>query len=284
MKYCPLPQHELAICKRLREVRKMELATQERFARALKISRDQLASIEVGRVPVSFRIGWRLCELMHLNPLWLASGESDWQTTFAPFDFGAIQPNARFSEVMSSHREQYRVALETHIREMVSPAKEAKERKLWDQLLLSWGIYLSNLDAAKLLHQVRWAAAIYPVVKKSLTIVPDVFDSLVSMRTAPRATSRWKQLQRRLRMATRTRGAKASLARELGVDRQLVTEWLKHATRGPSAETALRLLEWIGEIEAKKQNAGSAVTPPAPKTRKSKSTKYEKAKSSRRKQ
>lgn len=96
-----------------------------------------------------------------------------------------------------------------------------------------------------------------------------------------RATPKIDRLIVRLKKATRDAGLKAPLARKLGVTRQHLNNWLS-GTNVPGGEVVLQLLEWVKAEEAKskqKKRAGSAETRPALKTRKSKSTSYEKAKS-----
>jgi transcriptional regulator with XRE-family HTH domain len=96
----------------------------------------------------------------------------------------------------------------------------------------------------------------------------------------------WEGLRLRLVHATSNRGRKAELARELGVHRQTVSLWLSEEHTMPSAETTLWLQNWVTEAERKEANekkrAGGAITPPAPRTRKAKSTKNEKANRSQR--
>ncbi len=96
--------------------------------------------------------------------------------------------------------------------------------------------------------------------------------------------SLWKTLQARLRRAVMPRGSQAELARMLGVSSSAVAQWLaddKSATT-PTAETTLRLLQWVEAEEAKQKSPGSASTPPEPKTRLSHPS-YEKTKSGRKK-
>lgn len=91
----------------------------------------------------------------------------------------------------------------------------------------------------------------------------------------------WNELRTRLAAATEQYGARAALAREFGVTPQAVAEWLSGAS-SPTAETTLRLLEWVTAEEAKsnqKKRAGSADTRPTLKTQNRKSTRHEKAKS-----
>jgi transcriptional regulator with XRE-family HTH domain len=91
----------------------------------------------------------------------------------------------------------------------------------------------------------------------------------------------WNELRVRLAAATEKYGARAALAREFGVTPQAVAEWLSGAS-APTAETTLRLLEWVTAEEAQskqKKRAGSGSTRPALKTRKRKSTSHEKTNS-----
>lgn len=58
-------------------------------------------------------------------------------------------------------------------------------------------------------------------------------------------TPRLDALLKRVRAATRQRGATAQLARDLGQPPQAITNWLGSCGRKPSGEHALALLEWI---------------------------------------
>jgi len=98
-----------------------------------------------------------------------------------------------------------------------------------------------------------------------------------------RNISLWGGLQAKLLYFTEKRGARAALARNLGVARQAVSSWLSGAV-SPNAETTLRLLEWVEEAEASQQKQSAGASTPARKTRKSKSKRYEKTKSSQKKQ
>jgi transcriptional regulator with XRE-family HTH domain len=61
------------------------------------------------------------------------------------------------------------------------------------------------------------------------------------------------------------RGSQARLARDLCVTRQAVSNWLS-GNAAPSAEAALRLLQWVGAEEVNKKRSGSASPPPEQKT------------------
>jgi transcriptional regulator with XRE-family HTH domain len=72
-------------------------------------------------------------------------------------------------------------------------------------------------------------------------------------------------LIRRLANLTSTRGRKVALAREYGVSRQAVDNWLSGKSK-PKSETLLRLLEWVQAEEAKQKSSAGADTPAEPKT------------------
>jgi DNA-binding transcriptional regulator YdaS (Cro superfamily) len=91
--------------------------------------------------------------------------------------------------------------------------------------------------------------------------------------------SRWNALRLRLVRATSERGGKTQLASLMGVSKQVVNAWISGAG-APNADTTLALLEWVAAAEKQQtKRAGRAQTRPALKTRKSKSTSHEKAKS-----
>jgi transcriptional regulator with XRE-family HTH domain len=93
------------------------------------------------------------------------------------------------------------------------------------------------------------------------------------------ATPKIDRLIVRLKNATRQHGLKSALARKLGVPPQRLNDWLS-GTSVPGGEVVLQILDWVTAVEVEqKKRAGSALTQPALKTRKSKSTTNEKAKS-----
>ena len=78
--------------------------------------------------------------------------------------------------------------------------------------------------------------------------------------------SEMESLIRRLRVLLARRGAKAALARYLGVASPRISEWLRETNpRRPSGETALRLAKWAAQQERaailKTNTPGGAITP-----------------------
>ena len=74
-------------------------------------------------------------------------------------------------------------------------------------------------------------------------------------------TPMWDALADQLYLALQTRGTQARLARHLGLPRQRVSDFVK-GRRLPDAETTLRLLHWLAELQAGRD--ASLVVPPDP--------------------
>jgi DNA-binding XRE family transcriptional regulator len=69
-----LPKKEVEICRRVGSVRRYERVNQAQFAQNVGLTRNQLANIESGRVSLKFWTGWRICEKLDINQLWLSTG------------------------------------------------------------------------------------------------------------------------------------------------------------------------------------------------------------------
>jgi transcriptional regulator with XRE-family HTH domain len=67
-------EREKGICARLKQLREDLRFSQPAFARELRITLDQLASIEYGRVPLRYALGEWICWRFDVNQRWLAEG------------------------------------------------------------------------------------------------------------------------------------------------------------------------------------------------------------------
>lgn len=66
----------MEIYERIKKLRKEELKlTQDEFSKRIKISRSNLASIEIGRISVTDRVINDICLAFKVNEHWLKSGE-----------------------------------------------------------------------------------------------------------------------------------------------------------------------------------------------------------------
>ena len=75
-----------------------------------------------------------------------------------------------------------------------------------------------------------------------------------TLRPGP-ATPTWNALVEAALPLLKKRGAKANLARELGVPRQRLTEFFVTRSAAPDAEHALLLLLWVGSRQAQASRA-----------------------------
>jgi transcriptional regulator with XRE-family HTH domain len=242
---------ERLIALRLKEARLRRNMSQSALAALMRLTRDQLASIETARVPLRFWNGWAACDhfALNLNPAWLASGEGAPNPFvfygFDPEEHNAVTERTLFSQGFAIIRQRYLIEWQAEM-----------ETKQFGRALA-----VNSLDS-----------------QGTLDTVHNLFNKPSMARPTE---SRWDLLLSRLRVTTQPFGAKARLAQQVGVKKQAVSQWLSGETR-PTAETVLRLVEWVSIEETKqKKGARSAATRRAPTTRKNKSTTNEKAKSDR---
>jgi transcriptional regulator with XRE-family HTH domain len=70
-------QREVEVGTRVKRFRDQINWPQPAFAAELGISRDRLASIEYGRTPLRYNVGYKLCFIFDVNYRWLATGEGE---------------------------------------------------------------------------------------------------------------------------------------------------------------------------------------------------------------
>ena len=233
----------------MREVRTSFHISQRVVAEQIGISRDQLNRIERTLAAPRFTAAWSFCELTKTNPLWLAFGGPYGRVGFAPGDLSDVPGDAPFLEVMRSIEREYN-------------QYRAETFKIPDDQ-----------------RRIRFMMAFDP--EPSIRVAPKLFKEYLTSEMAPPPNAlRWESLRARLHLATRAPGAKAALAERFEVSPAAVSQWLSGAS-APTADTTLRLLEWVTAEEAQQQTkrTGRASTRPALKTREGKSTNNEKTKS-----
>jgi len=81
------------VCSRLVSVRRFKHLSQQELALAVEMTRDQLANVEMARTVLAFEAGWKICQHLDVDPLWLASGEGP-TTPFHNLELGAPGPHA----------------------------------------------------------------------------------------------------------------------------------------------------------------------------------------------
>jgi transcriptional regulator with XRE-family HTH domain len=98
---------EKEIGRRVQQARERINWPQPAFAAELEISRDRLASVEYGRTPLRYPVGYRLCAIFDINPEWLANGAGEMTSSLAlpelPMPEG-LPPKAMFSRIYDQLR------------------------------------------------------------------------------------------------------------------------------------------------------------------------------------
>ncbi len=276
MAFADLREEEKQIGRRVRTARLRFKLTQGFLAPLIGLSRHQLNSVEIGRVPLRFDPGLTLCGELDLNPLWLAFGEPP-PAGFLFVDTSHVLDDDLFSDAMSWLGGHYRALAKAnnYTADSLGPTTSATSLQL-----SRWFPLIPADEADAFWRELNRAARNFLRRKQS-----DVKQRLTyktrsaTLRTmTPYDDSLWPELRERIKRVTAKRGRKAALAKAAHVSRQAVSAWLSDAG-APNANTALFLREWVDAEELnQKESARTAAAARAPKTRKDKST-YGKPKS-----
>jgi transcriptional regulator with XRE-family HTH domain len=266
--------------------------SQRLFAFSFGWSAQQLKRIEAGEVAPRFGPVWNLCFMMQLNPLWLAFGEPYLRYGFSSFPvfekYPALTPDTPFVDVMRVIGAEYKTENDKFKWGARSTSAKRPDifvfRESLAELTAKFAEKIPRAEEQRFMAYLSACAGRF-VARKAIST--RTIDNPLNIQNkwrlmADSRKSHWKQLRKAVKAATVKRGSRAALARKLHVTPQALNEWLQGRS-APPAEQTLRLLQFAAEAQ-QKQSAGSAVTPPAPKTRKSRSKRYEKAKSSRKRQ
>lgn len=102
------PRREVEICRRLREFRRSIKWSQALFAKALGLTRDQVASLEYGRTPLRYHLGNKICFVFQINQRWLAVGK-------VPKDMYLVLPWNLNEEVLASAATLFSEVYDKHL-------------------------------------------------------------------------------------------------------------------------------------------------------------------------
>jgi transcriptional regulator with XRE-family HTH domain len=307
----PVPETEIAIGKRLAELRRDAQWSREELAFHVGRTAELIARVEWGRMPlrytdakeflkaISYGKTMSLSVIRPINPLWLAEGMDpvvlDWPLVLPTTVELGVDVRSSFSHVIKLYRDLILKLVQDPIStRLPEPWLRAYFEK-WGKL--SKEAHLLRLGGAIVKHLFQSSAeALAPYSQPAQRILDEYHAALVEMHEpAPQAnenksssvltaltpqcnsstvqTEIAKMIQR-LKKATEQRGQKASLARFMNVEPPRVSEWLSGG-KEPSGDTTLRLLRWVEQQEAQqKQSPGSVSPPPRPTTQSKKS--YEK--------
>jgi len=288
-----ITDRERAICLRFREVRREQRWPQREFANSLGLTRNKVAAIEAECTPVQYWVGRQLCAQFNICQRWLADGDLPKAgcVSIAPEIEAEIMPRQLFSEAYDSRlRAQVIRAIKDAWQETLaskiyragggSVEKSAADRA--GDIIRTWFLSLPIERHDELFRFLSFAAAQFRQQSPALPISEDQafglqtekeckveLDTLPGIPYSAPVKTRIRSLRElvhRLKQITSAPGAKAALARKLGVTRQAVGQWLSEKSN-PTAEATLQLLNWVEEAEAEqKQNPGAALTATGPKT------------------
>ena len=77
MMYLFLAKEVLSLPNRIKAVREALKLSQREFGEKLGVSRDVISNIEYNRVPPKELLLRHICEIYHVNPYWLETGEGE---------------------------------------------------------------------------------------------------------------------------------------------------------------------------------------------------------------
>jgi transcriptional regulator with XRE-family HTH domain len=248
---------ERQIGRRLRRFREQLLISRSAFAVSLGIGSERLASYESGRVPLKYAVFLSIHKHYRLNPFWLVAGEEPSICEFS-MDFGravnflmAENPNMRFSEAYDRHLVHHGA---THDR----MAKTLLIRAL-HQLPMQDDVGCTPELLEHVNRVLNDLSKMFKAGSFSLTKTSEIRN------TASVQPLTLNELLERTREKVKPAGAKAALAKHLGVPQSRVSEWLS-GKYSPSGEVTLRLLSWVTSPSTQQNTPESAVNTPEGKT------------------
>ena len=167
----PLPDTELAICRRLRLYRQRCGLPRRLFARELAVDSSVIIRIELGRMPLRYGIASRATQVFSINPLWLATGDGTIIISIplpSPEEI-SVDERELFSAVFSEKLSQ---SIKSKLAEIeASPAHkygrnehptDPKGRLVAEEFLLSnlreWLINVRSARFNDLINAIRYAA------------------------------------------------------------------------------------------------------------------------------
>jgi transcriptional regulator with XRE-family HTH domain len=294
-----LPARELEICRRFKLAREARRVSQYDLAQRLEVTRSRISSYEFELAPVPCEFALRACRELRISEEWLATGV----TPIGPAlglsllkYHGKVKARARFSEVYDSFlaadverlRIKYKNASDEKLMRYFEAAVEDDKYRGYDRQLAekthadvpdgSWKAFYVGFShyVDKFFFDLFSPPTKAPAtekekgggVGKAASIKQGLTSDSASVTDAGMGSSLLDVLMDRLRVVTKPRGAKAALAREFGVTPQAVHEWLKRRS-APSAESCLKLLDWVSRAEGNQNKSSAAVSPATePKARK----------------
>ena len=281
----PIPEIELSACRRLMEFRKQELwLTRVALAAQLGMDSARLANYELARVPLKFDLADHFCKTFNVSMRWLAEGVGN-RRGYRPIHpelRSRIPHNAPFATFWRDHLSGY--IIESSVDEILELCRalktsgslthpdEAARLCFWElsehiekvfyrcdtslklRLIRSLYVTLANFACENLGDSMDYDWSDLQEEATTWVSLPKeepqrTVDTLTEHSNIE-GVSEMESLIRRLRAAVAKRGARAALARHLGVALPRISEWLREQNpQRPSGETALKLAKWVAQQE-----------------------------------
>ena len=276
-----IDQREIEICGRVKFFREQIKWPQSAFAKELGVSRDQLANIEYARVALKMNLGATICRVFNVNGEWLASGVGVMHGG-SPMLTSLIQDPSWYSMLFSEAYDQcpqfFRSPTYAPRYPVSKPTPGFDPQAFLLQNILLWfrvNNFKTTLDAENFAREVcDFAEKYLDQIRETGTLTRQSNAGGFVLHSRESAADESKplldkvarleqnlavkhkvislsDLLARLEMATKPRGKKAELARELKLSRQAVNQWVKKTSQ-PSAEKAFELLNWVEQQERQK--------------------------------
>jgi transcriptional regulator with XRE-family HTH domain len=282
----PLTGREIQICHRLREWRRRLDLPQSYVAEFLGVESAYLASIEHARAPLQYRFAHVLLTVGQTNAHWLATGDGKMVGSIpVPNPASIANKKALFSTIYDTliatsgppqysfpsgirGREMARVYIGGILTEWLATVDDADLDKFVSDLrqsgnLLVAGLSHSDSRTIKETREALHRLGIFALAQQKAIAVLNTQDKTSLLDTVNQGFTvhrvSWDYLKQQVNQKTVSFGAKAQLARDMNVSRQVLNAWLK-GTAQPSAEQTLYLLKWVWpeEITRLLKSPGSA--------------------------
>jgi transcriptional regulator with XRE-family HTH domain len=279
-----LNEREFEICRRLASFRMSLGATRGQASLRCGVDSAQLERFELCRSPVRLAEALAFARAFHMNLFWLGNGRGSPHDYFGSVTrlFEEIESSATKPLLLSQAIDSPQIATiicenrlrfaNAHVRWFAKLAANGSLDKLSEETL-------DQLNDAAIKAANEMARLPLQELDRLLLAKPEIDASSSESEGKPSIrstsgtgiaclegvnleTSHWELLRERLRAVTQARGAQKALAQAFGVAQQSVSQWLT-GDSVPTAENALRLVEWVTAAEAKQQQK----TPPVLLTR-----------------
>lgn len=263
------------------------------MAKVVGLDKSSLVRIELGRAPLKYETARAILQFLNANPVWIATGRGPKKPTVPLPDAPSlgISDNTPFSRVFNDHLKGYLAPSTSDAAEedpkRVSASAEVRLAAI-DVIAARAKHWLRSVPEANLVEfiqsTIQFGDALLQKCKPDVWQAElmrhaqmDVLETATGSKNNPltelgdtlksasvKQKSLWNDLRGRLNATLTQFGAKAALAREFNVTPASVSEWLS-GDSSPTAETTLRLLQWVTEAESKQRSPGRAQTRPEPK-------------------